>query len=153
MLFRSWSGLPLPSPGDLPNLGIEPASPALAGRFFTAEPPGRLLWVFLFLWIFTQNSVASQYTSNCPGYFRSVQDLKKKKIPKTVKSVGKNLPISKIMYNIEDVIFTLVSFLQIYTILLNRPDPIIHQIGRESRNWHNCKMLPDFKGVRDKNVL
>ena len=92
-----WSGLPLPSPGDLPNLGIEPASPALAGRFFTAEPPWRLLWVFLFLWIFTQNSVASQYTSNCPGYFRSVQDLRKKKIPKTVKSVGKNLPISKIM--------------------------------------------------------
>ena len=30
------SGLPFPSPGDLPNPGIEPASPALAGRFFTA---------------------------------------------------------------------------------------------------------------------
>ena len=32
-----WSGLPLPSPGDLPNPGIElvsAASPALAGRFF-----------------------------------------------------------------------------------------------------------------------
>ena len=29
-----WSGLPFPSPGDLPNPGIEPASPALAGRFF-----------------------------------------------------------------------------------------------------------------------
>ena len=26
-----WSGLPCPSPGDLPNIGIEPASPALAG--------------------------------------------------------------------------------------------------------------------------
>ena len=30
-----WSGLPFPSPGDLPNPGIEPASPALAGGFFT----------------------------------------------------------------------------------------------------------------------
>jgi len=33
-----WSGLPLPSPGDLPNPGIEPVSlisHALAGRFFT----------------------------------------------------------------------------------------------------------------------
>ena len=33
-----WSGLPCPSPGDLPNPGIEPSSlmsPALAGRFFT----------------------------------------------------------------------------------------------------------------------
>ena len=30
-----WSGLPFPLPGDLPNPGIEPGSPALAGRFFT----------------------------------------------------------------------------------------------------------------------
>ena len=29
-----WSGLPFPSPGDLPNPGIEPASPAWAGGFF-----------------------------------------------------------------------------------------------------------------------
>ena len=35
---ESWSGLPLPSPGDLPHPEIEPMSlalPALAGRFFT----------------------------------------------------------------------------------------------------------------------
>jgi len=35
-----WSGLPFPPLGDLPNLGIEPASPALAGIFFTTESPG-----------------------------------------------------------------------------------------------------------------
>ena len=38
-----WSGLPFPSPGDLPDAGIEPMSlrsPALADRFFTTEPPG-----------------------------------------------------------------------------------------------------------------
>ena len=35
-----WSGLPFPFPGDLPNPGIEPTSPAMAGRFFTTEPPG-----------------------------------------------------------------------------------------------------------------
>ena len=35
-----WSGLPFPPPGDLPNPGIKPTSPALAGGFFTAEPPG-----------------------------------------------------------------------------------------------------------------
>ena len=29
-----WSGLPFPSPGDLPNLGF-------VGRFFTSEPPGK----------------------------------------------------------------------------------------------------------------
>ena len=33
-----WSGLPFPS-GDLPDAGIEPASPALADGFITAEPP------------------------------------------------------------------------------------------------------------------
>ena len=36
-----WSGLPFPSPGDLTNLGIKPMFPALAGGFFTAEPPGK----------------------------------------------------------------------------------------------------------------
>ena len=35
-----WSGLPFPSPADLPRPGTGPASPALAGRFFTTEPPG-----------------------------------------------------------------------------------------------------------------
>ena len=39
-----WSRLLLPSPGDLPDPGMEPASPAspvLAGGFFTTEPPGK----------------------------------------------------------------------------------------------------------------
>ena len=36
-----WSGLPFLSPGDLPDPGIEPVSPALEGRFFTAEAPGK----------------------------------------------------------------------------------------------------------------
>ena len=34
------SGLPFPSPGDLPDPGIESMSPALADRFFTTEPSG-----------------------------------------------------------------------------------------------------------------
>ena len=34
-------GLPFPSPGDLPDPGIEPESPALAGRFFTTESSGK----------------------------------------------------------------------------------------------------------------
>ena len=37
-----WSGLPFLSSGDLLDPGIEPiTSPALAGRFFTTEPPGK----------------------------------------------------------------------------------------------------------------
>ena len=41
-----WSGLSFPPPGHLPNPGIEPSfpeSPALAGRFFTAESPGHMV--------------------------------------------------------------------------------------------------------------
>ena len=38
-----WSGLPFPSPGNLPKLGIEPASPALASRLFTTELLGKPL--------------------------------------------------------------------------------------------------------------
>ena len=51
-LFRQeyWIGLPFPSPGNLPDPEIEPmspASPALAGRFFTTEPP----WKPRFFWL------------------------------------------------------------------------------------------------------
>ena len=37
-----WSGLPFPLPGDLPDPGTEPMSPALAGGFFIAEPLAKL---------------------------------------------------------------------------------------------------------------
>ena len=36
-----WSGLPFPSPGDLPDPGIEPGSPALEADALTSEPPGK----------------------------------------------------------------------------------------------------------------
>ena len=36
-----WSGLPCPSPGDLPNLGIKPRSPTLQADSSLSEPPGK----------------------------------------------------------------------------------------------------------------
>ena len=36
-----WSGLPSPSPGDLPDLGIEPGSPALQTDVLPSDPPGK----------------------------------------------------------------------------------------------------------------
>ena len=36
-----WSGLPFPSPEDLPNPGIEPRSPALQADSLLSEPPGK----------------------------------------------------------------------------------------------------------------
>ena len=38
---KYWSGLPFPSPGDLPDPGIKPRSSVLASGFFTTEPPGK----------------------------------------------------------------------------------------------------------------
>ena len=39
---QQFRGSSFPPPGDLPDPGITPTSPALAGGFFTAEPPGKL---------------------------------------------------------------------------------------------------------------
>ena len=39
---KYWNELPFPSPGNLPDPGIEPWSPVLASRYFTAEPSGKL---------------------------------------------------------------------------------------------------------------
>ena len=36
-----WIGLPFPSPGGLPNPGIEPGSPALQADALTSQPPGK----------------------------------------------------------------------------------------------------------------
>ena len=56
-----WSGLPFPSPGDLPDPGMEPRSPILQAEALTSEPPGNRkdykkqkniqieIWVFFFL--------------------------------------------------------------------------------------------------------
>ena len=38
---RTLGGLSSPPPGDLPDPGTEPSSPALTGRFFTTVPPGK----------------------------------------------------------------------------------------------------------------
>ena len=40
---ENWSGLPFPSPGNLPDPGIKPTSPTLADRFFTTEALGKPL--------------------------------------------------------------------------------------------------------------
>ena len=50
---EDWSGLPFPSPGDLPDPGIEPISLVLVGGFFTTDQPGKpnlihTLWLELF---------------------------------------------------------------------------------------------------------
>ena len=65
------SGLPFPSPGDLPHPGIKPTSPALAGRFFTTEPPGKsyntIFFVFFTPWVWLSRTVISACMWRCVG--------------------------------------------------------------------------------------
>ena len=55
---RNWSGLPCPSPGDLPNPGIEPRSPALQADSLPAELPGKskrmsiCMYVCMYIYIY-----------------------------------------------------------------------------------------------------
>ena len=51
-----WSGLPFPSPGDLPNPGTEPTSPALQADSLSSEPPEKpnVLSMFIVKIIFVQ---------------------------------------------------------------------------------------------------
>ena len=42
-----WGGLPFPSPGDLPDPGIEPGSPASEADALTSEPPGKCYMYFM----------------------------------------------------------------------------------------------------------
>ena len=55
-----WSGLPFPPPGDRPNPGMEPvspASPSLAGGFFTTKSAGKPLVYNIYIYIFIHSSV------------------------------------------------------------------------------------------------
>ena len=49
-----WSGLPFPSPGDLPNPEIEPGSPALQADALSSEPPGKACALRTELFLFSQ---------------------------------------------------------------------------------------------------
>ena len=59
------SGLPFPPPGDLPNPGIEPESPVLAGGFFPTEPPGKLKITGVGCHFFLQKIFLTQGSNPC----------------------------------------------------------------------------------------
>ena len=46
---ENWSGLPFPFPGNLPNPGTEPTSPALAVGFFVDEPPRKSFTGYIYV--------------------------------------------------------------------------------------------------------
>ena len=54
-----WSGLPFPSPGDLPDPGIEPESPALQADSLLSEPPGKPHFIHNFSGIYIAHVAVS----------------------------------------------------------------------------------------------
>ena len=57
-----WSELPFPPPEDLPNQGIEPESPALAGGFFTTAPPNTHIYILPLIPIIFLKQIAFFFT-------------------------------------------------------------------------------------------
>ena len=55
-----WSGLPFPSPGDLPDLGIKPGSPPLQTDALPSEPAGKPLRAHKDRTIFTTQNLCTQ---------------------------------------------------------------------------------------------
>ena len=43
-----WSGLPFPSPGDLPYPGIKPGYPALQADALPSKPPGKPVYMYIY---------------------------------------------------------------------------------------------------------
>ena len=60
-----WNGQPFPSPGNLPNAGIEPRSPVLQVDSLPAEPPGNPFYTLIKLYYIKSSERSSLITG--PG--------------------------------------------------------------------------------------
>ena len=65
-----WSGLPFPSPGDLPDPGIEPGSPAFQENALTSEPPGHSFLQGIFR--YNLNQITHDYTVKVTNKFKGL---------------------------------------------------------------------------------
>ena len=80
-----WSGLPFPSPGDLPNPGMEPGSPVLQVDSLPSEPPGKTLdcdssressekWIYLEIILYSQLIRLLECLRRCAGRKKGVKN-------------------------------------------------------------------------------
>ena len=78
-----WSGLPSPPPGDLPNSGVEPRSPALQADSLPSEPPGKPIFMYKdkYVWCFPRWHSGKGHTCQCRRYKRRGFDPWPRKIP------------------------------------------------------------------------
>ena len=84
-----WSGLPFPSPGDLPDPGTEPGSPALQADILPPDPPGKSQLIVLYNQEAVTNLGASQVVlviKNPPANTGDIRDMGS--IPSSGRSPG-----------------------------------------------------------------
>ena len=74
-----WSGVPFPSPVDLPDPGIEPGSSALQANALPSEPP-RLRIVFKIIYFSFLRALMHRVRSRCP-------------LPPKSKTIGDSFPV------------------------------------------------------------
>ena len=67
-----WSGLPFPSPGDLPNQGIEPRPPTLQADSLPAEPQGKPKVTGVCSLSILERIFLTQESSRCPLHCRRI---------------------------------------------------------------------------------
>ena len=70
-----WSGLPFPSPGDLPNSGIEPRSPALGADALTSELPGKFERIIRHGFWFLKACVLYEIVNNITSFIMIQKDI------------------------------------------------------------------------------
>ena len=134
-----WTGLPFPSPGDLPHSEIKLASPELAGRFFTTEPPGK-----------PQSLVGEkipQVTHHGQNFFLK---LKKKKEEETVNRLnGKNVDKSKFFSVSSSLFLNFWAHTQTYTgdamKVLHSKCQQIWKIQQWPQDWKRSAFTPASK--------
>ena len=83
-----WSGLPFPSPGDLPNPGMEPRSPTLQEDALPSEPPGKPVDMSKFL----KQKVKEE--SFIPLFFFSLRQASNHRLWDRLAFAGTNFPVA-----------------------------------------------------------
>ena len=74
---RYWSGLPFPSPGDLPNPGVEPGSPTMQADSLLCEPPEKPCEYLITFSILSKAQLCvSEIQNHCSSFFNEEKYLR-----------------------------------------------------------------------------